>query len=216
MKDKKYLIRLVIFLGLILLGFYLLELTNLFRLYVSDVDQQNLYITIIKIPIYLVIIGLALRYSKKHFNIYNKNSLSLKRLIILYLIALGAIFIIGASLGFKVKPTYDLGNNIVSTNAIPRVLMILMKIIRMNIIVLVISHAHELLSLFFNSKYKDLLPLGGMFSLIFLGLPIFFVDGINLANGFLMAFHLLYGVIYLLTNKQYGKTYLICFIIELF
>lgn len=219
--KKKSLFQIGLYMLVVTALFLLCELINLLAPLFSQIhkgDLNQLIVVVIKIVLYTTILISAIYYSTKKMKLplnNDKTELSLKRLILIYVIAILAVVVISATLGFKVKLAVDMGENITGPILVTNILTFILRIIRMGLICLIIKHAQLFLETIINKPWATKLPLGGLISMVLMGIPILFFDGINGLNILLLFYHVLYGELYLLTNKHYTKTFVVCFFIEL-
>lgn len=219
--KKKSLFQIGLYMLVVTALFLLCELINLLAPLFSQIhkgDLNQLIVVVIKIILYTTILISAIYYSTKKMKLplnNDKTELPLKRLILIYVIAILAVVVISVTLGFKVKLAVDMGENITGPILVTNILTFILRIIRMGLICLIIKHAQLFLETIINKPWATKLPLGGLISMVLMGIPILFFDGINGLNILLLFYHVLYGELYLLTNKHYTKTFVVCFFIEL-
>lgn len=149
---------------------------------------------------------------KKKINIsYNKPKevLPLWKEILVFVITFGIIFGISAYLGFNVKIFYDLGKSTTGLLIICMAVRSVYYVFMCLFIVLIIEnfqYALEGLIHFKNPKINDYLPFGGICALVLYGTYALIADIGTLKILFFFLI-LVYGEIYLLTNRNFVKTY---------
>lgn len=215
-----------IHLGLFILAvvalFYCSELARLCapmfnKIYYGDLN--DLFVNIIRGLLYLAIAIGAFEYSKRHFRLNfirdSKERIPLKRVAILYSIVVVVIFLITASLGFKVKIVVDLGENIIGAQLVIRIVEIVVGIIRMSIVVILIRHFQELIERLVYKNWVRYVPFGGLFAMIAIGIFVFCTSPFSAISVVLLLMYLVYGEIYLLSYRLFPTTFVSCFLIQL-
>lgn len=208
---------------LIVVGlFYLTELLRFADPLFEHIYYGNLvdfFINILKGICYLTITILAMGYSKKHFklnNIYDsKKRLPIKRVFLLYCIVIGIIFIVTASLNFKVKIVVDLGSNITGATLMKNISNIVLGIIRMALVIVVIRHSQEFFELLINKNWAKNVPFGGIVAMILIGTFVLVISGVSLINIVLYFMYIVYGELYLLSYRYFPTSYVSAMLIQL-
>lgn len=156
---------------------------------------------------------------KKMHITYKKdtNPLSIKKTIIVFVLTFGIIFAISAYLGFHVKLFYELGNNTTGFKMLIHAIKYLYYIVMCLFIVLMIENFQYALDGTFKSKkiISSYIPLGGLVTLLLYG-TYALIMGIGTMKILYFFLILVYGEIYLLTNRSFIKTYAPVMLIFLF
>ena len=129
--------------------------------------------------------------------------LPLSRVLILYGTVVLFIFIVTACLNFKVKVVYDLGENITSYDVSNRISTILTGVVKMPMIVLIIRYVHELVRLYAKKNYLNMIPFGGIYTLLAFGIYDLIVSGVSTLSIVFLFLHLIYGLIYFISYRNY-------------
>lgn len=166
------------------------------------------------------IVIIAVIYKKK-FGIkilYNDEvkgqELPIKRILILSGIVVACILVISAQIRFQVKPFYDLGEKFNGYELLNNVGIFLRNIVKCIWIVIMLKAAQSFVEQFFagvKSKYAY----AGLIMMLTVGIYDIVMGMNNLAVTYLFLY-LIYGMIYLLTDRNTIKTYLLIVLIYLF
>lgn len=146
-----------------------------------------------------------------------KRELPLKRVIILFILAILPMFIVSAYLHFELKIIYLLGIRVTSTGLACNACEILSWTMKILFMILFIHCIHKAFSLNFKFKYKllnEYFPIGGILCLLVFGLLDFFLFPVAL-NWFYLIATIWYGIIYLVSNKKFMITYVVSYLIWL-
>lgn len=220
-KDKSS-IKYYILAGIILLCIYSSEISNLFipifdNIYYGNlvklfVSATNLILWTLE---FVVILLVCKSFKIKLLNTKEekKKELPLWRLCLLFGLTVLPMLIISVYLNFKVKLVYSLGIRITSVNLACNAVEIVSNIMRMSLIVLFIRCLH--LAFDTNFKFnKIIIPWGAILSFLCIGLIDFFVFPVDL-NWFYLICSFYYGIIYLVADKKYLNSTILCYLIWL-
>ena len=134
------------------------------------------------------------------------------QVIILFVLTILPMFIISAYLNFKLKIVYALGVRVTTMTLIGNVAELIAYAARMVLMVMFIASIQKGFEIIFKTKY--IIPYGAIFAFLTFGLIDFFVLGMDL-RAFYLIVSLLYGVIYLVANKKFAVTWILCYLIYL-
>lgn len=220
--EKKKLIHYVLYIFAIIAIFYAIELVRLAsplfeKIYFGYITPMIL--DVMRIILYIILIVVAMKYAKKHFQspcCVPSDGFPLKRVILLYGITLLVVFIVSASLSFRLKVVVDLGENIGAIYLYNNLANIITSLVRMGIVVLIIRYSTEVFELLVKKSWASYVPFGGLVSLVSIGLfELLIVPNISAIHIVFLFMHLLYGEIYLLSYKYFPTTLAISVIIHL-
>lgn len=166
------------------------------------------------------IVIIAVIYKKK-FGIkilYNDEvkgqELPIKRILILSGIVVACILVISAQIRFQVKPFYDLGEKFNGYELLNNVGIFLRNIVKCIWIVIMLKAAQSFVEHFFAGE-KSKYAYAGLIMMLTVGIYDIVMGMNNLAVTYLFLY-LIYGMIYLLTDRNTIKTYLLIVLIYLF
>ncbi len=220
--EKKEIIHYGIYVLAILVSFFAVEVVRLFSPLFKNVYfgyVTPMILDVMRILLYVAIIVFALKYANKHFkspNCVPEGGYPLSRIFLLYGITALVVFIVSASLGFRLKVVVDLGENIGAIYLYNNLANIIASLVRMGIVTIIIRYSTELFELLVKKKWANYIPIGGLISLITIGLfELLALKDVNAINIVFLFMHLLYGEIYLLSYKHFPTTLSILVIIQL-
>lgn len=166
----------------------------------------------------MIVLGIVY---KKYFNkniFYNAevkgDELSAKRIAIITGLVVGCILVISAQIRFQVKPFYDLGEKFNGYELLVNCGVFIQNIVKCMWITLMLKAMQE----FFENvmgKGKLFIPVAGLVMLLTLGIYDIVIKANNLPLTYLILY-VVYGMIYLLTDRHTIKTYLLIMFIYLF
>lgn len=178
------------------------------------INASNLVLWIIE---FLVLFFVCKKLGIKIFTQGEKKELSLVRLIILFVAAVLPMFIISAYLGFVVKVVYNLGGKVTIIGLLANLCNMVSWLARMIFITLFINFVHIAIekNVKFNKEaLNKYFPWGAILSLLIFGLLDFFFFTTDL-HLFYLLLTFYYGIIYLLSDRKFSSTYIICYLIWL-
>lgn len=140
--------------------------------------------------------------------------LPVKRILILSGIVVACILVISAQIRFQVKPFYDLGEKFNGYELLNNVGIFLRNIIKCIWIVIMLKAAQSFVEQFFAGE-KSKFAYAGLIMMLTVGIYDIVMGMNNLAVTYLFLY-LIYGMIYLLTDRNTIKTYLLIVLIYLF
>ena len=219
-KDKKC-IKYFCLAGIILLCLYSNILAQLFVPIFDNIyygNLVNLFVWLASAFIWgveaIVIIFICKKFDIKIFTPAEHKGKELQtwQVILLYVLTILPMIIISAYLNFKLKIVYALGVKVTTMNLVGNVAEMLSYAVRMVLIVMFIASVQKGFETVFKSKY--IIPYGAIFAFLTFGLIDFLVLGMDL-RAFYLCVSLLYGVIYLVANKKFAITWLLCYLIYL-
>lgn len=219
-KDKKC-IKYFVVAGIILLCLYSNIVAKLFEPIFDNIYYGNLvdmFTAIISAAVWGIEIG-ALVFVCKKINVElftskeNKGKeLKLWKVILLFVLTVLPMLVISACLSWKVKIVYALGERVTTVGLVCNVCEILAYAVRMILMVMFIACIQKGFEILFKTKY--IIPYGAILALLTFGLIDFFVLAIDL-RAFYLIVSLLYGIIYLVADKKFFTTWLLCYLIYL-
>lgn len=219
-KDKTS-IKYFIAAGIILLCLYSNVIADLFIPIFDNIYYGNLvdmFVAIISAIIWgLEILAIVLVCKKIGIELFtpkeNKGKeLKLWKVIVLFALTVLPMLIISACLSWKVKIVYALGERVTTVGLACNVCEILAYAVRMVLMLMFISCVQKGFELLFKTNY--IIPFGAIIALITFGLIDFFVLAMDLRVFYLLV-SFLYGVIYLIANKKFNITWILCYLIYL-
>ncbi|MBQ3502447.1 MAG: hypothetical protein IJA72_02170 [Clostridia bacterium] len=219
-KDKNC-IKYFVVSGMILLCLYSNVIAKIFESVFDNIyygNLTNMFTALISALIWgLEIWGLVVISRKISIQIFTKKEnkgkeLELWRVIILFVITVLPMLIISACLSWKLKIVYALGERVTIIGLLCNVSEILAYAVRMVLMIMLISCVQQGFEILFKTKYA--IPYGAIFALLTFGLIDFFVLAVDLRVFYLIV-SFLYGVIYLLSNKKFSITWILCYLIYL-
>ena len=219
-KDKKC-IKYFVMACVILACLYSNAVAKVFEPIFDNIYYGNLvdmFTAIISAVIWGIEIGIIIFVCKKiDVKIFalqeNKGKeLKLWKVIVLFAITVLPMLIISACLSWKVKIVYALGERVTTVGLACNVCEILAYAVRMILMVMFIACIQQGFEILFKTKY--IIPYGAIFALITFGLIDFFVLAMDL-RAFYLIVSFLYGVIYIIADKKFATTWILCYLIYL-
>lgn len=219
-KDKNC-IKYFILAGVILLCLYSSGLAELFIPIFDNIYYGNLvdmFVAITSAIIWGVEIGIILFVCKKlNIEIFtskeNKGKeLQTWKVIVLFVLTIVPMLVVSACINWKVKIVYALGVKVTTVGLACNACEILAYAVRMVLMIMFIVSIQKGFDLIIKTKY--IIPYGAILAFLTFGLIDFFVLGMDLRAFYLIA-SLLYGVIYLIADKKFGITWVLCYLIYL-
>jgi hypothetical protein len=168
----------------------------------------------------LGIVCMTIVYSKKlNYNIIsNKEArgyeLPMKRVVFIGAVVAVCIVIISAQIGFQVKPFYDLGEKFNGYELMNNIGIFIRNIVKCIWIIIMIKAANSLVENI-TGKEKITYPVVGIILMLTLGIYDL-VTGMNNLSVTYFFLYLVYGWIYVLTEKSMLKSYLLILFIFMF
>ncbi len=220
--EKKKIVHYCLYILSILASFYAIELIRLSaplfdKIYFGYITPMIL--DAIRVLLYIALITAAMKYAKKHFDSLScipATGYPFKRVLLLYGITLFVVFIVSASLNFRLKIVVDLGENIGAIYLYNNLANVIASLVRMGVVVLVIRYATEVFELIVRRPWAKYIPFGGLVALISIGFfELFTTADISAIHIVFLFMYLLYGEIYLLSYKYFPTTLAISIIIHL-
>ncbi|MFI3329738.1 MAG: hypothetical protein R3Y05_04555 [bacterium] len=202
--------------------FFLLISTNLVRVFhfLYNAINYGLFNEIFRLSLSFFYLVIGLLIVVKIFKIklpQKKELLSIKRVLILYAVALVPIVIMSAALGWEVKIFFDIQDNSTGGSIIEHFINIAVCIPKLFIVTLIIHYSQLFFekSITFNKENLiKFIPFGGIIALLTFGL-FELIFGVHHFNIFYLLINIYFGFIYLLTNKSVPKSYIIILLIYL-
>lgn len=222
-KNNKYL-DLIVY----VIGFVLIIITPFFARLISPLFDwagygamrkffNELFTSIIW---FVEILILAIVYKKKFKQNIVMNpevkgeELPYKRMAVITAIVVVCILVISAQIGFQVKPFYDLGEKFNGYDLINNVGIFVRNVIKCMWIVIMAKAMQSFCEQLIGSKNSKI-PFAGIVLMLTVGIYDIITGVNNLAVTYLLLYAV-YGWLYLLTNKNMIKTYLLVVFIFLF
>lgn len=182
---------------------------NLVKLFVS---ATNLVLWLIEfLTIFFVCKKLKIEIFTAQEN--KRKEMPLWQLCLLFGLVVLPMLVISIYLNFKIKLIYSLGIRVTSVNLACNAVEILSYIVRMMLIVLFISCIQKAFDINFKFN-KIIVPWGAIFCFFTIGLIDFFAFPVDL-NWFYLICSFYYGIIYLVSNKKYLNSVVLCYLIWL-
>ena len=122
------------------------------------------------------------------------------------------MLIISASIGWKVKIVHALGERVTIMGLLCNVCEMLAYAVRMVLMIMFISCIQKCFEGIIATKL--IVPYGAIFAILTFGLIDFFFFPVPF-NAFYLVMSFLYGIIYLVADKKFALSYLICYLIYL-
>ena len=219
-KDKNS-IKYFVVAGVILLCIYSNALADLFVPIFDDIYYGNLvklFVALCSAIIWAIeifaIVLLCKKLGVKLFTAKEDKGKQLQtwKVILLFVLTVLPMLIISACISWKVKIVYALGVKVTSVGLACNACEILAYAVRMVLMVMFIASIQKGFDLIFKTKYT--IPFGGIVAFLTFGLIDFFVLAMDLRVFYLIA-SLLYGVIYLVADKKFAVTWVLCYLIYL-
>lgn len=224
-EEKKLAFTYLIFAAIILAGIYIVQIFHVFnplfdRVYYGNLTTIFYYIcnVVVWIPFIVLLYKFVLKYTG--LKLFRKSApLSLKRSLIIYVCAVVPIFIVSAVLGFELKVVVELGKKVTGMQLATNGASYAHGAVKLLLAVMFIELVQEAGQLLYKGKYCNRIPWGGIALAVIFGFAeviVAYTTGTTTAFLFAwmyIAFDLLYGVIYLLSNKNFFVTYFVSLII---
>ena len=137
-----------------------------------------------------------------------------KNMILLALLSIAAVLFISAQIGFEVKPFHDMGVKITGYELMGNIGMLFRNAIKCGFMVLMIRCAQKFAELLIG-KGRSRFIWGGVILALTVGVYDL-LAGANTLPATYFLLNLLFGWIYLLTNRSISKTYLFVLLIYFF
>lgn len=222
-KNDKYLnlvLYVICFLAIILTPYGARLISPLFD-WVGYGALENFFNELFTSIIWLIeIVIIAIIYTKKFkIKILSNNDvkgqeLPIKRILILSGIVAACILVISAQIRFQVKPFYDLGEKFNGYELLSNVGIFLRNIVKCIWIVIMLKAAEDFIEQMIG-RGKSNYPLAGIVMMLTVGIYDIVMGMNNLAVTYLFLY-LIYGMIYILTDRNTIKSYLLIVLIYLF
>ena len=219
-KDKKS-IKYFLLSGILLICIYSNVIAKVFNPIFDNIYYGNLtkmFEAVISAIIWGVEIGIiAFVYKKLNLQIFTdkekkKAELQTWQIILLFIITLLPMLIISASIGWKVKIVYALGERVTLIGLLCNACEILAYAVRMVLMIMFIVSIQKGFETIFKTKY--LIPYGAIFAFLTFGIIDFFLLTMDLRIFYLIV-SLLYGIIYLVADRRFCITWILCYLIYL-
>ena len=219
-KDKRC-IKYFALAGVILLCLYSNVIAKLFNPIFDDIYYGNLvkmFEAIVSAIIWGIEVGLLVFACKKlDIRIFTPKEKKNKELftwqvMLLFVLTLLPMIIISACLTWKVKIVYALGVRVTTVGLVCNVCEILAYAVRMVLMIMFIASIQKGFELIFKTKY--IIPYGALLAFLTFGLIDFFVLAVDL-RAFYLVVSLLYGIIYLVADRRFAITWVLCYLIYL-
>lgn len=219
-KDKKS-IKYFALAGVILLCLYSNVIAKVFNPIFDDIYYGNLtkmFEAIVSAVIWGIEIGLIVFACKKlDIHVFTPKEKKTKEMfnwqvILLFVLTLLPMIIISWVLTWKVKIVYALGVRVTTVGLVCNVCEILAYAVRMVLMIMFISCIQKGFEMIFKTKY--IIPYGAIFAFLTFGLIDFFVLAMDL-RAFYLVVSLLYGIIYLVADRRFAITWVLCYLIYL-
>ncbi|MBQ7881081.1 MAG: hypothetical protein IJ358_04495 [Clostridia bacterium] len=219
-KDKRC-IKYFVLAGVILLCLYSNIIADLFIPIFDDIYYGNLvdmFVAIVSAIIWGVEIGVIIFVCKKlGIELFTPKQVKGKEMqtwqvILLFVLTLLPMLIISACINWKVKIVYALGVRVTTVGLVCNVCEILAYAVRMVLMVMFIACIQKGFEMIFKTKY--IIPYGAIFAFLTFGLIDFFALAMDL-RAFYLIVSFLYGIIYLVADKMFSTTWILCYLIYL-
>ncbi|MFQ6724028.1 MAG: hypothetical protein ACLRFE_01660 [Clostridia bacterium] len=219
-KDKKC-IKYFVLASVILLCLYSNVVAKLFIPIFDNIyygNLVNMFVNLIGAVVWGVEVGLIIFVCKKlDIQIFTPKEvkgkeLNLWKAVVLFVITILPMIIISACLTWKVKIVYALGERVTVMTLLSNVAEMVAYSVRMILMIMFISCIQNGFEMIFKTKY--IIPYGAIFALLTFGLIDFFVLAMDLRVFYLIV-SLLYGIIYLVADKKFATTWILCYLIYL-
>ncbi len=219
-KDKKC-IKYFALAGVILVCLYSNVLAKMFNPIFDDIYYGNLvkmFEAIVSAIIWGIEVGLLIFACKKlNIEIFTLKEKKGKEMfnwqvILLFVLTILPMIIVSACINWKVKIVYALGVRVTTVGLACNVCEILAYAVRMVLMVMFIASVQKGFELIFRTKY--IIPYGAILAFLIFGLIDFFALGMDLRSFYLMV-SLMYGIIYLVADRRFGITWILCYLIYL-
>jgi len=207
--------------GIILLCLYSNVLAQLFVPIFDDIYYGNLVSLFVGLSSAFIwgVEAIIIAFACKKFDIQiftpkeqRGKELQTWKVILLFVLTILPMLVISTYLNFKLKIVYALGVRVTTMTLIGNVAEMLSYAVRMILMVMFIASIQKGFEIIFKTKY--IIPYGAIFAFLTFGLIDFFALGMDLRVFYLIV-SLLYCVIYLVANKRFAITWLLCYLIYL-
>ena len=207
--------------GIILLCLYSNGIADLFIPLFDNIYYGNLvkmFVAITSAIIWgLEILAIVLVCKKINVKLFadkikEKKELQTWKVILLFVLTILPMLIVSACINWKVKIVYALGVKVTTVGLVCNVCEILAYAVRMVLMIMFIVTIQKGCELIFKSKY--IIPYGAILAFLTFGLIDFFVLAMDLRVFYLIT-SLLYGVIYLIADRKFATTWVLCYLIYL-
>ena len=219
-KDKRC-IKYFVLAGIILLCLYSNGLADLFIPIFDNIYYGNLvkmFVAIVSAIIRGAEIGTIILACKKlNIELYAPKSekgkeLQTWKVMLLFVLTILPMLVISACINWKVKIVYALGIKVTTVGLVCNVCEILAYAVRMVLMLMFIVSIQKGFELIFKTKY--IIPYGAIFALLTFGIIDFFALAMDLRT-FYLIISFLYGIIYLVADRKFGATWVLCYLIYL-
>lgn len=178
----------------------------------------NMFKAVVSAVIWGIEVGvIAFVCKKKHVLCFSSSETKGKNLktwkvILLFVLTILPMLIISAVLGFKLKIVYSLGVRVTIVGLLCNVCEMLAYAVRMVLMIMFIACIQKGFEKIIKTKLT--IPYGAIFAFLTFGLIDFFFFKVELAVFYLVA-SFVYGIIYIVTEKKFCLTWLLCYLIYL-
>lgn len=222
MTNKKESIKYFVMAAIILVCLYSNKIADLLIPVFDDIyygNLVNIFLAIVSAAIWGIEVAVILFACKKfNIDIFNKKEekkeLSIWQIIVLFVLTVVPMLIISACIGWKVKIVHDLGEKVTLMVLGSNVCQLLSFAVRMILMIMIIACVQRGFEIIVNKDFSKFIPYGGIFAIITFGIIDFFVLAVPL-RAFYLVMSLLYGVIYMLADKKFSTTWILCYLIYL-
>lgn len=225
-QEKKLAAKYLIFAGIALACVYLAQIFRLLAPLFEPIYYGNLTTLLISVcqAIFWIPCIVVLYFQIKRFTGYKvfrraKTQLSLKRSLIIYACAVVPIFIVSAALGWELKVVFELGKRVTGMQLATNAVQYANGAVKLLLAIIMIELVQEAVELLYKGKYGKEIPWGGIaLALVFgfLEVIVAYATGTGSVRMFAwlyVAFDALYGVIYVLSKKNFFITFFVSLII---
>lgn len=224
MEEKKLAYKYLIFAAIALAGIYVVQIFHLFdplfaRIYYGNLTRVFYYIcnAVFWIPFIIVLNMQIFKHTGFRAIRRGREELSLKRSLVIYACTIVPIFVVSAILGFQLKVVYELGKRVTGIQLISNAVMYVHGGVKLIIAIIFMQLVQEAVDILYKGKYAGLIPWGGIALAVIYGfaevLAAYASGTYSLFMWLYIAFDLLYGVIYILSKRNFPVTYFVSLII---
>lgn len=219
-KEKKC-IKYFVLAGIILLCLYSNMFAKVFNSFFDDIYYGNLtkmFEAVVSAVIWGIEVGVIVFACKKvDIQIFTpkqdkKKELKTWQVVVLFVLTILPMIIISATLNWKVKIVYALGQRVTVMTLLCNVTEILAYAVRMILMIMFIVCIQKGFEMIFKTKY--IIPYGAILAFLTFGLIDFFVLAVDL-RAFYLVMSLWYGIIYILADRKFLPTWIMCYLIYL-
>ena len=180
-------------------------------------NLTNLFIAIANAAIWgfeIILLVIIAKKLKVHFftEEENKGELKFWKVITLFALAIIPMLIISVVIGWKVKIVYDLGERVTIMGLLCNACEMLAYAVRMVLMIMFIACVQKGFERVIKTKF--IIPYGAIFAILTFGLIDFIFFPAQFAV-FYLIMSALYGVIYVVADKKFALSWLICYLIYL-